>query len=381
MKLFFQDPGYDKSYTLHEALLKCFTVSNGGGGVYAFVSVEGVKLLLRDDSFTDFIKNGVFTLIVGTDEITNLKTINELKKMVANYPNLKVLAFLNFNRGSLFHPKMTWFKTCEGGFVVVGSGNLTQKGLRRNREIFNIVELSEEDMAIIEQQWNDWLKVNKDNLYELDNEKVENRVKENVPIRSKITKKLKEKKTPEEVISEIDIVDDNEDIGAWNFSIDDEVLVTEISNNNARLSQVNFHKEDFLDFFGAVIGDKNIRILLKHVDDLGTLSDTESRSFVKVQSQNYRIELNAMKGITYPDVEKEGRPIGVFIRIANRMVLYALYFPTDALYHDLKIFLYNKTKVSSNSVRMVKYYTHVSELIKEQSKLSILKHEYNRGLV
>ena len=60
MNFYFQDPTIPYSYSLHEALVQSCSGAQHGGGAYAFVSQDGVKLLLEDDTFKAFVKTGSF---------------------------------------------------------------------------------------------------------------------------------------------------------------------------------------------------------------------------------------------------------------------------------------------------------------------------------
>ena len=64
MSLNIQDPSYDKSKYLHEALISACVGKKIGGGAYAFASKDGIELLLEDENFKEFLKNGSFLLII-----------------------------------------------------------------------------------------------------------------------------------------------------------------------------------------------------------------------------------------------------------------------------------------------------------------------------
>ena len=51
MSLNIQDPSYDKSKYLHEALISACVGKKIGGGAYAFASKDGIELLLEDENF------------------------------------------------------------------------------------------------------------------------------------------------------------------------------------------------------------------------------------------------------------------------------------------------------------------------------------------
>ncbi len=71
-----QDPTYANSAYLHEALISTCVNGVSGGGAYAFASKDGIELLIEDDNFKQFLRTGVYTLVVGMDDITNIYFIN-----------------------------------------------------------------------------------------------------------------------------------------------------------------------------------------------------------------------------------------------------------------------------------------------------------------
>ncbi len=108
-------------------------------------------------------------MIIGIDEITNLASLEALNSIKIERPSFKVKAFDHNNKGSLFHPKLSYFKNKdESGSLIVGSGNLTLGGLRRNREAFSFLHLSIEEYVRIEQYWNAWLLQSDELLKEID---------------------------------------------------------------------------------------------------------------------------------------------------------------------------------------------------------------------
>jgi hypothetical protein len=66
------------------------------------------------------------------------------------------------------------------------------------------------------------------------------------------------------------------------------------------------------------------------------MGSQEVRPSVAVRSQNYRFELEAAAGLPYP---ANGRPIGIFVRIATRTFRYRLLMPDDRLYGQVDNFL------------------------------------------
>lgn len=387
MNLFIQDPKYPDSYLLHEALLAACKGAINGGAVYAFVSSGGVKLLLENEIFKNLLRNGSFELIVGIDEITNTKTLEKLGEIQNEYGgNLKVSAFLNNTKSSLFHPKFCWFENESGGVLVTGSGNLTEKGLRKNREIFNVIEVNKEDLKKIQEQWKSWLNYNKKLLKSIDDEEVKIKAESNrvrfikQKIKESITKqKIKNGLNAEGIDLEIDTDDidleidienidlgidienmDEEDIEAWNYEDDDSVLVYQIPKNGGRKEQVNFDKDSFFNFFGAGGTDAYRKIaVFRNILENGTICEVEERPAVSVKSQNYRFELEALSDISYPT--DGNRPIGIFIKVSTRMFIYMVTIPGEVYYQEVKEFLYDNTLIKRDD-RMKRYNTNVKEL-------------------
>jgi hypothetical protein len=349
---FLQDPLFQKSYTIHEALLKACEGANYGGGAYAFVSIEGVKLFIEDEAFVKLIQNGGFKLIVGVDEITSEKVLVRLGEIRQQYADrLHIYAFLHDTKGSLFHPKFSWFKKENGGVLVLGSGNLTGKGLRLNREAFSYIEVDQAKIQEIENYWNEWLDHNSKYLLPIDDEKVLKKAKTNAKIYSRLKRNLEavsDIQETEKLIEETPIFQsyEDEDIYAWTFSDDAAVLVAEIPRSGNRWKQANFDKSSFENFFGAQPGvNGHHRILLRNVSSNGNLAtEIEVRPSVSVASHNWRFELEAASGIPYPD---DGRPIAIFVRVSTRTFLYQLLLPGDTHYIEVLQFLNNNNPDTS----------------------------------
>lgn len=353
LDFYIQDPLFEDGITLHEALLKASENAIDGGGAYAFVTAGGIKLLLEDKAFSNLLEVGHFKLIIGIDDVTSEKALNKVKDIKdIHQSRLETYVFLHNTKGSLFHPKFSWFKNGNGGTLVLGSGNLTEKGLRRNREAFSIINLSQQKIEEVEEYWNNWLSVNNQFLKSIDDEDVLKKANENSKKSSFISKHQtelrQEEKDREEAQEEIqeeqetEISPDaprfeEEDLTAWTFDNSNSVLVAEIPDNNNRWKQANFSKHTFQSFFGATAGVNGYyRMLLRNVTATGELAETEIRPAVSVASRNYRIELGAATGLPYT---QPSRPIGVFIRVSTRDFLYVLAMPSDTYYSEVKDYL------------------------------------------
>lgn len=343
-----QDDAFSGSYSVHEAIVHASAGASSGGGAFAFVSATGVELCFGDPALSELSTNGSFDLIVGVDQITNAKALAALQDIHDRNPTFVSKAYLSPKTGMIFHPKFVWFRKDQGGTLVLGSGNLTLNGLRRNCEAFVLVELNEEEMIAFIERWNLWREDVDARLLPIDSavvvEQAERNRKRAVYIRS-------QGDDPEAaVIDEPQIEEDKHleqagnakpavaaaaedaELDDWAVSDVQEVLVAEIPKSSNRWKQANFDKHSFEDFFGATAGDNAHRVLLKHIADDGTAGHIESRPSVSVASQNYRFELNAAAHLTYPN---DGRPIGVFVKLTTRMFLYALAMPGSAYYDEL----------------------------------------------
>ena len=357
--LHFQDPYFSDSYTLHEALIQSCSTSIKGSGAYAFASKSGIEILLKDSVFDSLLDRGEYSLIVGIDEITNLASLEVLNVIKTAKPNLTVKAFDHSNRGSLFHPKLSYFKNQDDtGNLIVGSGNLTLGGLRRNREAFSLIQLSVDELLRIEQYWNAWLLQSNELLKDIDNVDVIRKATDNQYVRRTRIRRPDEEVVVEDEIpivglDEIEILHQD----GWQFYPDSEVLIAEIPRSGDRWKQANFDIDTFQNFFGATPGDNSQRILLRNINDDWTLSEIEVRPSVSVVSQNYRFELDAASGLPYPNI---GKPIGVFIKVTTRMFLYHLYMPNQPLYEEFNEWL--QTKWTGRGDRMKRITTRVDQI-------------------
>lgn len=391
-----QDPSYENSMYLHETLLTECLGALKGAGAYAFATKDGVNLLFDDDNFRKFMENGTYTLVVGTDDITNEYSVNALIGLKKKYgAHLQVKAYVHNQKGSTFHPKFSWFKKSDGGVLVLGSGNLTQKGLRHNREAYNVVQNNEHEMIEIIKEWDKWYSHSAPFLFDIEDPIVMVKAKQNMEkIRTVSTIKELVKKDPKTELDEIKlsdvyktqpknqikykkkqkagtnvgeenkkledsipiaITDEEVDIDAtyWTINLDTNVLIAEIPNNSKRWSQANFNKEIFENYFGATCGENGkYRILLKHVNSDGSMCKTEVRPSVSVASSNYRFELEAAKGLDYP-IGRE-RPIAIFAKVSCRDFIYTLLMPGQKGYNDVMSFL-AQTKEPSRLMRRIVY--------------------------
>jgi hypothetical protein len=334
--LYIQDFLFSQSYSTHEALINSCSASIQGYGAYAFASESGVDILFNDKEFDALLERGTYSMVVGIDEITNVKCLDLLGEIQHTKANFSVQAFCHNNNGSLFHPKLSFFKNEEGqGSLIVGSGNLTLGGLRRNREAFGVIELSDEEFTRMERYWQSWLHESANNLKEIDDVEVVAKARKNI-----YTTKPQKKEQPEVELEDI-IEEESQEVEisiaeGWSYTADSKVLLAEIPRSGDRWKQANFDIQTFQTFFGATPGDNSQRILLRNLNEDTSLSSIEVRPSVSVKSQNYRFELDAASGLLYPT---NGKPIGIFIQLTTRMFLYHLFMPNHTLYTEINTWM------------------------------------------
>ena len=392
MAFYIQDPSYHKSSYLHEALITACVGGISGGGAYAFASKDGIKLLFEDENFIQFLRNGEFMLIVGMDDITNTYSLDTLKKLQEKYDGrLKVKAYIHNSKGSTFHPKYSWFVNADGGVLVLGSGNLTQKGLRQNREAYAIEKCDKSEIEKIINEWEEWVKHSKPFLFDIDEAIVYEYAKQNTcrmkaivnlqkqvdvsvdvnrlrtyvellqgqPIDIKTnTSSIKPESEGANTEKDVEFIIYDEDLDIdlpyWTIFLNSEALIAEIPKSGNRWQQVNFDKRTFENFFGATCGENGIyRILFRNMSHNGILNEVEVRPSVSVSSQNYRFELDGAKGMDYP--EGNDRPLGIFVKVSPRDFMYEMVMPGDEAYNACIEVLNNKEVYSVNRMRRIRY--------------------------
>lgn len=340
MSLIFQDPTNAQSKFLLESLIEAGEASQQGGGLFAFASSRGLKLLFEDPVFKSFTDSNRFDLVIGVDAVTDLSALETAAAIAAGSNGLEVQVFMHNRGGSLFHPKFSWFQGGQSGTLIVGSGNLTGGGLRGNWEAFAVENLDAEAVAETAAIWESWMQANSDSLHAVDDEQVIAKANANASARQPSAGDS-EPDSEESILESDDLKIKVESLP---------VLVAEIPKGGTRWNQANFDLATFQEFFGATPGQQH-RVILRHVSDSGSLEEIESRPSVAVVSQNYRFELGAAAGLTYPTT---GRPIGVFVRIATRLFVYKLVMPGDQPHGALESFLQAHSTVPLGRMKRVR---------------------------
>lgn len=327
-----QDPSDADSVHLLEALLERAFSARGGGAGFAWATEQGVKLLLRDKVFEEFLRKYDFDLIVGVDTTTTPAALKALGDAQAALKGLRVRVFLSPEGRAIFHPKVTWFREKDGGSLVVGSGNLTNGGLWNNWEAFAHCSLGIAELDELVSQWERWTHSQEGRLVSVDAPEAIARAEAN--LKQWASKPRVPKAKPIDVSNEL------------------VVLVSEVPRSGNRWQQVNFHQATYESFFGAKV-DVQRRMLFQWIKPSGELGVTERRPSVEVISSNYRFELDAAKGKDYPT---DGTPpIGVYLRIAERTFLYDLIMPGDAQYNELSELLRSNWKGSAREKKQLQF--------------------------
>lgn len=423
MELMIQDPTYSATMRLGEALIDAFNIGGNGAGAFAFAEENGIDLFLGDTDFEKYIKANKYELIVGTDSITDPKAVARLRTYCRLYKNLTVYGYVHDARKNLFHPKVTWFETTTGGISIIGSGNLTERGLFHNVEMYSYNTLNNTEIAKLKSDWEDWLdySINNNFLFNINDPIIDYAVNLSAakksrtftstggtstgatvgttvpgsilkslyskqpkatsiskPILTSIprTKKSIPKKSSAVIATSIPsvapVVVPSGVNPVWTVSLTDRVLVAEVPKASARWKQINFDKASFQNFFGATAGGVagTYRILLKNVDSAGVLGATETRPSVSVASHNWRFEIAAASGLPYPI--GGNRPYVIFSEASTRSFIYELVMPGDPRYPEVEN-LVNTWKSASGVTGIARFITNVNGIKASTPSLGLWK--------
>lgn len=422
MELMIQDPTYSATMRLGEALIDACNIGGNGAGAFAFAEENGIDLFLGDADFRKYIKTNKYELVVGTDSITDSKAVARLRDYCALYNNLTVYGYVHDARKNLFHPKVTWFETSTGGISIIGSGNLTERGLFHNIEMYSYNSLNNAEIAKVKSDWNNWLDYSITNnfLFDINDPIIDYAVNLSaakksstftstgttsagvtVPgsilktlyskqpkatsISKSITppipraKKAKPKKATSVIATPIPtvapVIVPTTVNPVWSIALTDRVLVAEIGRGGkikSRWSQVNFDKDSFKNYFGATPGGASgtYRIILKNVNSAGVLGGTETRPSVSVKSHNWRFEINAAKGLAYPT--GGNRPYVIFTEVSIRSFIYELIMPGDKRYPEVNK-LVKAWKVTNGVTGLARIITDVNGIKASTPSLGLWK--------
>jgi hypothetical protein len=309
-----QVPGSSSGYLL-EVLLDEARGAERGGAMFSFASVDGVRALLSDDAFRGLLEVGSFDLVVGIDAITDERAVAALSHFAEEHEGLAIRIFLH-DQPVLFHPKLAWFRHGETVTLVVGSGNLTVRGLRENWEGFAVTRVTGAAATAVEEQLSDWRLAHARYLLPPEDRRVAERASRNTGRESDL-------RHPRTSVTTASLLPDEA-----------AVLVAETPLSGGRVSQVNFDKANYEGFFGAAAGTGR-RVILRAVAADGTIGEEEVPPSSSRPSQNYSLELAAFRA-TPP---RTPPVMGVYVRLPQGSFLYQRVAPGEDGYDALAGFL------------------------------------------
>lgn len=332
MTFVFQHP---EAAGLLDALNDCSKDAESGGGVFAFATKGGVEAIFSLPNIVAMLATGrPFHLIVGIDAITNAVALLCLEEKVAKYnTSLKAQVFLHDQAPSTFHPKFSWFHKQGGICLIIGSGNLTERGLGKqpggqdaNWEAFSVQSLSGKDASSAAKEISAWLTAQETagTLCSLNDARVLEKAMANARVRytnggeAAGKPKTKLKKVVAGVENDLDTM---------------EVLIKELSKN--RDGQGDFGKTVYNKFFGPQGADKEIFMQYVGIDD--TLNPVRKATpRYKEVSKNYYLELPESKG-NYEKGDKDERMILVAVKLDQRSFRYTILRPQTNAHHYYKV--------------------------------------------
>lgn len=323
------------STSLLAAIGELSTKALKGGAFMAWATSRGIDLITKDTRFSEFLKRGSFDLIVGTDSITNSTALEKIKELSESTPTLTTRLLVH-NEPRLFHPKLLWFSYADGSIaLLVGSGNLTDAGLRSNWEAFAKLTLESSEAYATVQELVAWRATYGHLLHLPHSSEAAIAVEQNKfsgELLRNITRQPKnpESKEPKEAETAADL-DSRDDI--WLCS--ELAKSRKNSAGESMFSQSSFPRSVFEKFFSFEPGGMDI--LLYHVDSTGSVGDLESRrGREKPASSNYYFELGSVQGEPYP---KNGRPVALFRRLPTGEFLYEVLLPGHEGYDKVNLML------------------------------------------
>ncbi len=299
VNLALQDPGAVSGHLL-DAIVKAAKSATRGGGIFAFATAGGIATVLDDKkAFIPLLKEGSFELIVGVDAVTDTRALDALHERNERHRGLTARVMVH-KEAVLFHPKLSWFVGTNGLTLLVGSGNLTVRGLRANWEAFTKVQLRGAEATRVEKQILEWIKHQEHLLVSPQSTVARAEAKKNTGKESSLRHPKPSPKAKTTLPAGAD------------------VLIAEAPKSGSRPSQVNFHLIHYEGFFHAKPGSGR-RVILYHVLPNGSIGEPESRPSSDRNSRNYSLELDGFKKLAGGGA---GRPIGLYVRLPQGFFLY-----------------------------------------------------------
>ncbi|HZW26163.1 MAG TPA: phospholipase D family protein [Gallionella sp.] len=339
MPLILQDPNAPAPNYLLDELEKHFKDADAIYCAFAFVTARGINLLFDQVEVRKNLDQAKIHLIVGMDAITDTKAIEKLSTLCAKYENFFVQVFLP-RSGGIFHPKFSWIKKGKTGVVITGSGNLTNGGLKNNFEAFSVIQLDQQTVKAVENNWTSFLSANTDSLFSLDAKEVVEAAQQNAKLK-KATKKIRK-----EAGKKIDI-----DFFPEKGSV---VFIEELTKGRGG------KQRDVGTWASKNYFEKNAKLFLTHVNDQGECEDVEVRKLTLKPSKNYAIDLGASDGLQPID---GNMPIAIFIRTRPFTYFYHIIRPKGKHFKVISDYLKKNAKeVQKDHARRIEKPLSIQEL-------------------
>lgn len=337
MKFLIQDPKQPDPWLLIDEVLQALNDPkfDTWHAMYAFASARGAIGTLESSTFDAFVaRGGKAHLIVGIDAVTNAAALERLQSLQGS--QLKVDVFRTRKPGTIFHPKLSVF-TGQDARLVIGSGNFTDGGLRKNVEAFASFDGVATDGEIWLDEWSRFVHANESSIGPIDQSAID-RATLNAAL-VKAARATASKVVADEEASLTQSDDEplalTETIGV---GVDRRTLLAEVPMN--RWGQVQFDKDTAKEFFGLEPGVQ-ANVFFEGVDEAGSGQMPETRQLVYSDvNANAKLEFSTRRDRTYPLNHHEvGRPILVVREDDSRSYTYSLFMPDDSEYPELAVAL------------------------------------------
>ena len=313
-----QDPTSADTIYLFEAMIEASEEATSWQGIFAFASGLGVDSLIGDHQTQHFLQQSTISLIVGIDAVTNRKALERLRDLEREHNHLSVRVFWN-PTGALFHPKIARFKYPDGTrTVIVGSGNLTPGGLRKNFEAFSIIRAAANEPLDLS-SWQRFEREHSGQLRAIDDEVLE-RADRNLVRGSRQSGVAMSPSTL--------ALGDSEHPADFEVPIGrtDRFLVAQVPRAGDRWHQIHFNAEVIKQFF-RIRPNTAQRVSLMECGHDGSFGEEKMRPCVYSEAnKNHKIEVASHLGTPYPE---QGRPVIVCRELQLRSFAYMLLMPGE----------------------------------------------------
>lgn len=336
MTFLFQKPGTPKFIDSVNGIAQN---AESGGGVFAFASQGGIDTLFQCSNLCSMLENNKhFHLIIGIDAITNAEALLCLEEKIERFSGyLTVNVFFHQKNNSTFHPKFIWFKNSKFLNLMVGSGNLTLRGLGQvlansypsgNWEVFAVQKYEDIEAESTIKEIGEWIKdqYSAGTLRPINDKEVQAKAIENGRVRY-----TNGGKGPSQDNSTESAQDGNLNLhGEEDIELHD-VLIREISRN--RTGQADVGQGALREFFGY--DGTNKKIFMQHVTRDNRLEEVLEINLFVNKSRNFRLELRAIAELDYVVANDDGRMILVATRIDRRSFRYIVMPVSEAAYRKV----------------------------------------------